>query len=128
MNNVVSTDQAPAAFGPYSQAIRSGPRLYVSGQIGVDPASGQMPEDFEAQTHMVLKNLNGVLQAAGFTFDEVTKTIIFMTDLAKFATVNEIYGSYFPGRRPARSCVQVAGLPKGALVEIELVAEKTGQA
>ena len=124
MNDVVSTNQAPAAFGPYSQAICAGPRLYVSGQIGVDPVSGQMPADFNAQAHQVMKNLGNILTEAGFTFNEVSKTTIFLADLGNFSALNEIYGSYFAARRPARSCIQVAGLPKGAVVEIELVAEK----
>lgn len=124
MKEVINTSLAPAAFGPYSQAIRIGSRLYISGQIGADPDSGLLPEDFSAQAHQVMKNLEAILTEAGFNFAGVVKSTIFLADLADFTMLNEIYGSYFSGRRPARSCIQVAGLPKGAKVEIELIAEK----
>ena len=124
MNTVISTSKAPGAMGPYSQAICTGSRLYISGQLGIDPATGDMPADFSAQAHLVMKNLGHVLAEAGFTFGDVVKTTIFLDDLANFTTLNEIYGSYLAEKKPARSCFQVAALPKGGKVEIELIAEK----
>jgi 2-iminobutanoate/2-iminopropanoate deaminase len=122
---IVSTPSAPAAIGPYSQAvIATGTRtIYCSGQIPLDPQSGQLVDgDVEKQTHRIMQNLSAVLQAAGASLDAVVKTTIFLTDLANFAKVNQIYGSYFPQTPPARSTVQVAALPRGAAVEIEAVA------
>ncbi len=123
MKKIISTSEAPGAIGPYSQAVRSGSFLFCSGQIPLDPKSGQIvPGDIAAQTRRVLDNIAGVLRAEGLTFDRVVKTTIFLTDLGDFQTVNEIYGSYFKQDPPARSTVQVAALPKGANVEIEVVA------
>jgi 2-iminobutanoate/2-iminopropanoate deaminase len=122
---IVSTPSAPAAIGPYSQAvIASGTRtVYCSGQIPLDPQSGQMVEgDVERQTHQVMNNLAAVLQAAGASLEAVVKTTIYLTDLKSFAVVNQVYASYFPQTPPARSTVQVAMLPRGAAVEIEAVA------
>ena len=117
------TDQAPAAIGPYSQAIETGGYLYTSGQIGLDPATGEMVEGgFEPQARRVLANLEAVLAAAGCTFADVAKATIYVTDLGHFPLLNELYGEAVGGHRPARSTVQVAALPKGALVEIDLVA------
>jgi len=117
------TDQAPAAIGPYSQAIETGGYLYTSGQIGLDPATGEMVEGgFEPQARRVLANLEAVLAAAGCTFADVVKATIYVTDLGHFPLLNELYGEAVGGHRPARSTVQVAALPKGALVEIDLVA------
>jgi 2-iminobutanoate/2-iminopropanoate deaminase len=117
------TDQAPAAIGPYSQAVSSGGWVYTSGQIALDPASGQIvPGGFEAEARRVLANLAAVLAAAGCTFQDVVKATIYVTDLAHFPRLNELYGEALEGHRPARSTVQVAALPKGALVEIDLVA------
>jgi 2-iminobutanoate/2-iminopropanoate deaminase len=130
MKKIVSTNEAPAAIGPYSQAVRTGRFLFCSGQIPLDPKSGQIVSgDIAAQTRRVLDNIAGVLRAEGLTFDNVVKTTIFLTDLSDFQTVNEIYGSYFKQDPPARSTVQVAGLPKSANVEIEViaVAEETAQ-
>jgi 2-iminobutanoate/2-iminopropanoate deaminase len=130
MKKIVSTNEAPAAIGPYSQAVRSGRFLFCSGQIPLDPKSGQIvPGDIAAQTRRVLDNIAAVLRAEGATFEDVVKTTIFLTDLNDFQTVNEIYGSYFKNQPPARSTVQVAALPKGARVEIEViaVAEVAGQ-
>jgi 2-iminobutanoate/2-iminopropanoate deaminase len=130
MKKIVSTNEAPAAIGPYSQAVRSGRFLFCSGQIPLDPKSGQIvPGDIAAQTRRVLDNIAAVLRAEGATFEDVVKTTIFLTDLNDFQTVNEIYGSYFKNQPPARSTVQVAALPKGARVEIEViaVAEQTEQ-
>ncbi len=119
---LIHTDSAPAALGPYVQAVRAGHFVFTSGQMGIDPASGNLEEGLEKQTRMAMRNLGQVLQEAGFGYDDVIKTTIFMTDLAGFATVNEIYGAFFTKSRPARSTVQVAALPKGGLVEIEFVA------
>lgn len=118
----VHTDSAPAAIGPYSQAVRVGGMLYTSGQIALDPESGEMAEGFDAQARRVLTNLNAVLAAAGCAFSDVVKATIFVTDLANFPRLNELYGEAMGEHRPARSTVQVAALPKGALVEIDLIA------
>lgn len=119
---VISTSQAPAAIGPYSQAIRSGNLLFASGQLGLDPASGNLVEGIEAQTRQALTNLQAVLATAGGSVANVVKTTIFLADMADFATVNAIYGEVFRHEPPARSTVQVAALPKGGLVEIEVIA------
>jgi 2-iminobutanoate/2-iminopropanoate deaminase len=124
MLQAVSTNQAPAAFGPYSQAIDTGHILFTSGQLGIDPATGEMPEEFDRQAKLAMQNLNSILTQAGYCFDDVVKTTIFLEDLANFAAVNDIYGAYFTDHKPARSCFQVAGLPKGAKVEIEMIAVK----
>ena len=118
----VSTPNAPAAIGPYSQAVDTGSTVYCSGQLGLDPATGNLADGVQAQTHQALKNLQAVLNEAGLSLDNVVKTTVFVQDLADFGTVNEIYGTYFHGGFPARSCVQIAALPKNALVEIECIA------
>ncbi|MFT3921913.1 MAG: RidA family protein [Myxococcales bacterium] len=123
--SIVSTPQAPAAIGPYSQAVRAGQFVFLSGQIPLDPASGEMVggADVEAQTVQVMNNLKAVLAASGASFAKVVKTTIFLTDLGDFAKVNKVYGSYFEGvEPPARATVQVAALPRGAKVEIEATA------
>lgn len=121
----ISTDQAPAAIGPYSQAILAGNTLYCSGQIPLMPETGEMVAGgIEAQTVQVMENLTQVLAAAGFSLDTVVKTTIYLQDLGNFAIVNETYGKFFSGAAPARATVQVAALPKGALVEIDAVAVK----
>lgn len=120
---IVATDRAPAAIGPYSQAVRAAGLVFLSGQIPLDPATGQMVEgDIEAQTRRVMQNLEAVLGAAGTSFDKVVRTTIYLTDLGDFAKVNAIYGERFPKDPPARATVQVAALPRGAKVEIDLVA------
>jgi len=119
---VISTPQAPAAIGPYSQAIRTGDLLFASGQLGLDPATGNLVNGIEAQTRQALTNLQAVLAAAGGSVANVVKTTIFLADMADFATVNAIYGEVFRHEPPARSTVQVAALPKGGLVEIEVIA------
>lgn len=120
---IITTDHAPAAVGPYSQAVRAGDFVFTAGQIGLDPATGQLVAGgLEAQTRQVLANLSAVLAAAGTSLDNVVKTTIFLTDLSAFKTVNNIYGQHFTGAPPARSTVEVAALPLGALVEIEAVA------
>ncbi|HJK95744.1 MAG TPA: RidA family protein [Polyangiaceae bacterium LLY-WYZ-14_1] len=121
----IQTPDAPAAIGPYSQAIRAGDVLYCSGQIPLDPATGELTggDDVRAQTRRVMDNLGAVLKAGGSGFDRVLKTTILLADIADFATVNEVYGSYFDGMTPpARATFQVAALPKGARVEIDAVA------
>jgi len=120
---VVHTDQAPAAVGPYSQAIKTDSLLFTAGQIGLNPTTGKLVEGgIEAETRQVLNNLKAVLKAAGTGFDQVLKTTIFLTDMGEFATVNGIYGQYFGEAPPARSTVAVAALPLGAKVEIEAIA------
>ena len=122
---VVSTNQAPAAIGPYSQAVRIGDTLYTSGQIALDPATGQLVEgDVRAQATRVMQNLRAVIEAAGFSMEDVIKTTIFLASMDDFAAVNEVYGPSFPKDPPARSTVAAAALPRGALVEIEAVASR----
>jgi 2-iminobutanoate/2-iminopropanoate deaminase len=118
----VTTNQAPAAIGPYSQAVRCGNFLYTSGQIGLDPNTGQLVDGIEAQTRRVMENLRAVLAAQNLRFAHVIKTTVYLADLNHFSTVNGIYAEYFPSDPPARSTVEVARLPKDALVEIELIA------
>jgi 2-iminobutanoate/2-iminopropanoate deaminase len=120
---VVSTEGAPKAIGPYSQAIAASGMLFCSGQIPLDPKTGEMVAgDVRAQAKRVMENLGAVLQAGGASFTSVVRTTIYLQDLKDFAAVNEVYGSYFPGAPPARATVQVAGLPRGALVEIDAIA------
>ena len=119
----IRTQDAPAAIGPYSQAVRAGNMVFLSGQIPLDPATGAMVDgDIRAQTERVLDNLGAVLAAAGLSFAHVAKTTIYLTDLGDFATVNEAYAKRFAGTPPARATVQVAALPKGARVEIDAIA------
>ena len=120
---IIHTDDAPAAVGPYSQAVRLGNLVFTAGQIGLDPATGKLREGLEAQTEQVLANLQAVLTAAGSDLSRVLKTTIFLTNMADFATVNGIYGRHFGDAPPARSTVAVAALPLGALVEIEAIAQ-----
>jgi 2-iminobutanoate/2-iminopropanoate deaminase len=123
MKKIISTAEAPAAIGPYSQAIHSGDFVFCSGQIPLDPKSGQMvSDDIAAQTRRVLDNISGLLKSQGLSLGNVLKTTIFLTDLANFQVVNEIYGFYFSNEPPARSTVQVSALPKGAKIEIEVIA------
>jgi 2-iminobutanoate/2-iminopropanoate deaminase len=123
MKKIISTSEAPAAIGPYSQAVHSGNFLFCSGQIPLDPKSGQIVSgDIATQTRRVLDNIRAVLKAEGLTFENIVKTTIFLTDLGDFQTVNETYGSYFKQQPPARSTVQVSALPKGAKIEIEVIA------
>ena len=127
MKKIISTKEAPAAVGPYSQAVRVGSTVYCAGQIPLDPKSGQIvPGDIRAQTRRVLENIAAVLRAESLAFENIVKTTIFLTNLSDFQTVNEIYGSYFKKEPPARSTVQVPALPKGADVEIEVIAVADG--
>ena len=122
----VSTDSAPAALGPYSQAIILDDMVYASGQIAHDPATGQLAEgDVQAQTHRALHNLSAVLEAAGSSLAHVVKTTVFLTNMSNFAAMNEVYATYFGDTPPARSTVAVAELPKGAQVEIEAIAARS---
>jgi len=123
MKKPVVTNQAPAAIGPYSQAVICGSTVYVSGQLPLDPATGLMPETTPEQARQSLTNLRNILEAAGSSLDQVLRVGIFMVDLADFKAVNEIYASFFTGVCPARSTVQVAALPLGAKIEIEAIAE-----
>lgn len=119
----ISTSQAPAAIGPYSQGIKAGDFLFASGQIPLDPETGALVgEGVEVQTVRVLENVGAVLAAAGLGFEDVIKTTVFLRDMADFAAVNAVYSTYFSAPYPARSCVAVAGLPRDARVEIEVVA------
>ena len=119
----VATEKAPAAIGPYSQAVITGGLVYTSGQIAIDPATGNLVEgDVRAQTEQVMKNLGAVLSAAGTSYENAVKTTCFLADISDFAVFNEVYGKYFT-EKPARSCVAVAALPKGALVEVEVIAK-----
>ena len=119
----VSTDKAPAAIGPYSQAQIVGGLVYTSGQIPIDPASGAIVEGLEAQAHQVFKNIAALLEAAGSHISKVVKTTVFIKNMDDFAAINAVYGQYFSQPYPARSCVEVARLPKDVLLECEVIAE-----
>lgn len=121
---IIATNDAPQAIGPYSQGWVVGNMIYTSGQLGIDVSTGKLADGIEAQAHASMKNLKAVLKEAGAGLEDIVKTTVFVKDLADFAAVNEIYGSYFEGSYPARSCVQVAKLPLDGLVEIECVAIK----
>ena len=123
MKEIVSTENAPGAIGPYSQAIKANGMVFCSGQIPIDPATGEfVSPDVTEQTEQVLKNLGEVLKAAGSSLDQVVKTTVFLADMNDFVQMNEVYGRYFSGNKPARATVQAARLPKDARVEIECIA------
>jgi 2-iminobutanoate/2-iminopropanoate deaminase len=123
MRQAISSASAPKAIGPYSQAIRAGSLLFVSGQIPLDPATGAIVDgDVAAQTHRVFKNLEAILREAGATFDHVVRTTVYLADMNDFAVVNEVYGTYFSSPAPARATVEAARLPRDARVEIDLIA------
>ena len=123
--NIIATTNAPAAIGPYSQAIDCGSLLITSGQIPIDPATGAMPEGITAQTRQSLTNVKAILEAAGLTMDNVAKTTVFLAHMSDFAAMNAVYAEFFTeGNYPARSAVEVGALPKGALVEIETICLK----
>src|SRR5947207_4355565 len=129
MKKMIATPDAPAAIGPYSQAIRFGNLIFCSGQIPLEPKSGQMvSDDIADQTRRVLDNISGLLKSEGLSLGDVLKTTIFLTDLGNFQIVNDIYGSYFNNQPPTRSTVQLSALPKGAKVEIEVIACANGGA
>lgn len=122
---IICTNNAPAPIGPYNQAIQFGNLLFISGQIPIDPISGNLvKDDIQSETKQVMKNLEAILREAGMDFTNVLKTTIFLMDMGQFAQVNEIYGTYFSEQAPARETVQVAGLPKGVNVEISMIAGK----
>jgi 2-iminobutanoate/2-iminopropanoate deaminase len=123
MRTAIQTDGAPAAIGPYSQAVRAGQLLFVSGQIPLEPDTGELVEGgIVDQTHRVMRSLGAILEAAGVSFDAVLRTTVYLTDLGEFAAMNDVYASYFTDPTPARATVQIAGLPKGARVEIDVIA------
>lgn len=121
---VINAAKAPAAVGPYSHANAEGETIYISGQLGLDPETGVLAEGVEAQAKTAFENLKTILTEAGVSFENVVKTTVFLTDMNDFAAVNDIYAQYFTADYPARSCVQVAALPKGASFEIEAIAAK----
>lgn len=123
--NIIKTQHAPAAIGPYSQAIRAGDLIFASGQLGLDPQTGKLQEGVEAQARQALANVKAVLQAADSSVDRVVKVTMFLADMNDFAKVNAIYGELFNHEPPARSTIQVAALPLGGLVEIEVIALAT---
>lgn len=123
MATIINTSKAPAPIGPYNQAILAGDTLYISGQVCIDPATGELKnKDVQEETHQVMKNLDAILQEAGLSFDKVVKTTIFITDMNRFAEINAVYGQYFTGQFPARETVQVSALPKFVNVEISMIA------
>ena len=119
---IIRTAAAPAAIGPYSQAIQTGNLLLTSGQLGLDPVTGSLPEGVEAQAEQALKNIGAILSEAGYTKEDVVKTTVFIRNMGDFGKVNAIYAAFFGDHKPARSCVEVSALPKGGLVEIEVIA------
>ena len=124
MREAVSTQAAPAAIGPYSQAIRAGSLLFVSGQIPLDPQTNTLVEgDIAMQTHRVFRNLAGILEAAGTSFDRVVRTTVYLADMNDFAAMNDVYGTYFTSPAPARATIQAARLPRDARVEIDVIAQ-----
>lgn len=121
-NEIISTQKAPGAIGPYSQAVRAGDMLFTSGQLGLNPETGVLAEGVRAQADQALKNLGAILHEAGLDYKDVIKTVVFIKNMADFKTVNEVYAQYFTANYPARSCVEVAALPMGGMVEVECVA------
>jgi 2-iminobutanoate/2-iminopropanoate deaminase len=123
-NTIISTTKAPAAIGPYSQAIQTGNMLFSSGQLGLDPETGTLPEGIQAQAAQALANVDAILKEAGFERSNVVKTVVFLKNMSDFGVVNELYADFFGDHKPARSCVEVSCLPKNGLVEIEVVAAR----
>lgn len=121
---IIHTDKAPGAVGPYSQAIETGRMLFTSGQLGLIPETGELPDGIEAQAEQSLRNIGAILDSAGYKPTDVVKTTVFLQDMNDFGTVNRIYAAFFGDHKPARSCVEVARLPKNGLVEIEIIAVK----
>lgn len=122
MKTTINTSNAPAAIGPYVQAIQAGKLLFTSGQLGIDPSTGKLAEGVAAQTRQSMANVKAILEQAGLTMADIVKTTVYLKDMADFAQVNEIYQECLGGQYPARSCVQVAALPMGGLVEVEVIA------
>ena len=125
MKKIIATDQAPAAVGPYSQAVLVNGLLFVSGQIPVNPADGSVAESIENQSHQALKNVGAILSEAGLGYEDVVKTTVLLADIADFKAMNAVYAEYFTQDKPARACFQVAALPLGVKVEIEVIADAT---
>ncbi len=125
-DRIIQTENAPAAIGPYSQAISAGGFLFTSGQLGINPETGMLEADIRSQATRSLRNIQAILDRAGFLKTDVVKTVIFLKDMSDFAVVNEIYADFFGSHKPARSCVEVARLPKDGLIEIEAVAQRGG--
>lgn len=125
MKKIIATDKAPAAVGPYSQAVLVNGLLFVSGQIPVNPADGSVAESIEAQSHQALKNVGAILAEAGLGYEDVVKTTVLLADIADFKAMNAVYTEYFTQDKPARACFQVAALPMGVKVEIEVIADAT---
>ena len=124
MKRIIASPKAPAAVGPYSQAVELNGTLFISGQLLADPQTGEFPEGIEEQTRRSLDNLGYILEEAGLGFDDVVKTTVLLDDIANFGAMNAVYAEYFKGDKPARVCYQVAKLPKGAMVEIDAIAGK----
>lgn len=124
MKKIIFTEKAPKAIGPYSQAVEINGTLYISGQVPVNPDTGKMPEGIKEQTEQVMKNIGAILNAAGYTFDDVVKSTCLLSDMDNFQAMNEVYGSYYKENPPARAAFGVVKLPLGALVEIETIAVK----
>jgi 2-iminobutanoate/2-iminopropanoate deaminase len=124
MKKIISTKNAPAAIGPYSQAVEVNNMLFISGQIPVNPAEGTVPEGVQAQTKQVMENIGAILKEAGYTYDNIVKCTCFLTDMNNFVPFNEVYGKYFTSNPPARAAFGVVSLPKGVLVEVEAIAAK----
>ena len=122
MKEVISTKNAPGAIGPYSQGIKIGNLVFTSGQIPLNPATGEMPETIEEQTKQALENVKGILEASGTSMENVVKTTVFLTDLNDFTKMNEVYATFFEGEKPARSAIEISKLPKDAKIEIEVIA------
>ena len=125
MKKIIATDQAPAAVGPYSQSVLVNGLLFVSGQLPVNPADGRVAESIEAQSHQALKNVGAILAEAGLGYENVVKTTVLLADIADFKAMNAVYAEYFTQDKPARACFQVAALPLGVKVEIEVIADAT---
>ena len=121
---IIATDKAPAAIGPYSQAIEAGGFVFASGQIPVDPSTGNIPDGIEAQAKQALTNVRNLMEASGLSMDNIVKTSVFIKDMNDFAKVNEVYATFFESDFPARSCVEVARLPKDVLIEVEVIAAR----
>lgn len=124
MKRIIASPSAPAAIGPYSQAVELNGTLFVSGQLPVNPANGEMPEGIEAQTHQSLTNIFAILKEAGLGANDVAKTCVLLSDIKNFGAMNAVYAEFFPEDKPARVCYEVSALPKGALVEIDAIAGK----
>ena len=125
MKKIIATDKAPAAVGPYSQAVLVNGLLFVSGQIPVNPADGSVAESIEDQSHQALKNVGAILAEAGLSYEDVVTTTVLLADIADFKAMNAVYAEYFTADKPARACFQVAALPLGVKVEIEVIADAT---